>query len=140
MIALDTNVVVRFLVRDDEEQARRARALIDAGPVLLPATVVLETAWVLRAAYGRTREEIAAALKDFVALPTVEPRPREAVLRALAWHRGGMDAADALHLASSEGAKAFATFDRRLRTRAAALGAEPATLEPPEPPPPTTPG
>ena len=131
MIALDTNVVVRFLARDDEEQAQRARALIDVGPVLLPATMALETAWVLRAAYGHSRDEIAAALEAFVALPTVEPRPCEAVLRALAWQRGGMGAADALHLASSEGADAFATFDRRLRTRAAALGAEPAPLEPP---------
>lgn len=134
MIALDTNVVVRFLVRDDEDQAQRARALVAAGPVLLTATVVLETAWVLRAAYEHPPEAVADALEGVLALPTVEAPPRKPIARALAWHRGGLDLADALHLALSGEAEAFATFDRRLQARAGALGAEPRTIEPPAPP------
>lgn len=51
MTALDTNVVVRFLVNDDDQQAQRARALIAAGNVHIPPTVLLETEWVLRSAY-----------------------------------------------------------------------------------------
>ena len=45
MIALDTNVVVRFLVNDEAVQARRAHALIEANSVFVPVTVLLETEW-----------------------------------------------------------------------------------------------
>ena len=63
MIGLDTNVLVRFLVRDDEAQFERARRLIrreaTAGePVLISLLVVLETEWVLRSRYDLTKAEI----------------------------------------------------------------------------------
>ncbi len=48
MLAIDTNVIVRYLVADDREQARRARELIDGGRVFIATTVLLETEWVLR--------------------------------------------------------------------------------------------
>lgn len=48
MIALDTNILVRFFVRDDEGQALKARALIAASQVLILTTVLMETEWVLR--------------------------------------------------------------------------------------------
>ena len=53
MIAIDTNVVVRFLVNDDPEQAQRARRLIESEDVFLSTTALLETEWVLRVAYKR---------------------------------------------------------------------------------------
>ena len=43
VIAIDTNVVVRFVVNDDREQAGRARALIDGEEVFVATTVLLET-------------------------------------------------------------------------------------------------
>jgi predicted nucleic-acid-binding protein len=53
MIGLDTNVLVRFLVRDGEEQFERASKLIrrraqDGQPVRISLLVLLETEWVLR--------------------------------------------------------------------------------------------
>ncbi|MBI3706689.1 MAG: type II toxin-antitoxin system VapC family toxin, partial [Proteobacteria bacterium] len=48
MIALDTDVVVRFLVDDDHAQGRRARDLIARGGVVVGPTVLLEAEWVLR--------------------------------------------------------------------------------------------
>ena len=63
MLGLDTNMVVRFLVRDDERQFARARRLIkseagDAEEVFVSLMALLETEWVLRSRYGLPKEEI----------------------------------------------------------------------------------
>jgi predicted nucleic-acid-binding protein len=71
VIAVDTNVVVRFLVNDDREQARRARALVDGKDVFVATTVLLETEWVLRSAYEFPRRELIDALRAFLDLPRV---------------------------------------------------------------------
>lgn len=118
MIALDTNVVVRFLTRDDPAQAIRAKALIETGAAFVPRTVVLETEWVLRTIYRFKRDAIAAGLTRLLGLPGVEIEDRPTVARALDWCRQGLDFADALHLASSVQAQAFATFDRALQRKA----------------------
>lgn len=67
MVGLDTNVLVRFLVRDDEPQFVRARRLIQQGAargesVLISLLVLLETEWVLRSRYALAKSEIAGAL------------------------------------------------------------------------------
>jgi predicted nucleic-acid-binding protein len=122
VIALDTNVLGRFLTRDDPRQAVRPRALIETGAVFVPRTVVLETEWVLRAIYGFERRAIVAGLERLLALPAVPIEDGPRVASALAWYGQGLDFADALHLASSAQAEAFATFDRALRRRARAVG------------------
>ncbi|MFH1568027.1 MAG: type II toxin-antitoxin system VapC family toxin [Gemmatimonadota bacterium] len=122
MKAIDTNVLVRFLVRDDARQAQGARRLIEGGPVWLTKTVLLETEWVLRYAYGLDRDAVAEALIKMCGLPQVVVEDPEAVVQALAWLGEGLDFADALHLASSQAAECFCTFDRRLIARAAKVG------------------
>jgi len=112
MRAVDTNLVVRYLTRDDPEQSPRARALINGGPVFMPVTVVLETEWVLRSSSRLPRAARAEALRSFVGLPTV----------TVDLFEGGMDFADALHLALASGCDAFATFDRMLVKAAEAAG------------------
>ena len=62
MIALDTNVLVRFIANDDAVQAKRARLLIEKGPVFVAKTVLLELEWVLRGAYDLDRPTILKAL------------------------------------------------------------------------------
>jgi len=121
VIAVDTNLIVRFLVRDDPAQAARARALIDAQPILLLKTVLLEAEWALRKSYGFDRTATAEGLRRLIGLPGVEVEDRAAVARAFAWFDQGLDLADALHLASSGRASAFATFDRTLQRRARTL-------------------
>jgi predicted nucleic-acid-binding protein len=121
VIAVDTNVVVRFLVRDDPAQAPRAKALLETGRVLVLRTVLLETAWVLGTGYGFDRAAIAEGITKLLGLPGVEVEDAPAVAHALAWFGQGLEFADALHLASSGQTKAFATFDRALRRRARAL-------------------
>lgn len=56
MTALDTNVLVRLIARDDPDQLEQARTLVQAGACFVPDTVLVETAWVLRSSYGATRD------------------------------------------------------------------------------------
>ena len=74
MIALDTNVIVRFLVRDDETQAqavygRLKQAEADREAVFVPLLVLLEVIWVLGSAYGKTRSEILSSIEDMKRMP-----------------------------------------------------------------------
>lgn len=67
MLGIGTNVLVRFLVRDDREQFERARRLIkrEVGggeTVLISLLVLLETEWLLRRRYSVAKAEIVAAL------------------------------------------------------------------------------
>ena len=68
MIAVDTNVVVRLLVRDDAKQAEAAAVLFARGPVGLSATVLLETAWVLRSGYRLAPAAVVDALRPVLLL------------------------------------------------------------------------
>ena len=60
-VAIDTNVLVRYLTEDDEAQAAAAAEIIEAASTVLVSTLVLaETTWVLRRAYKHTPTEVAA--------------------------------------------------------------------------------
>lgn len=122
MLAIDTNLVVRYLVADDAAQAARARRVIDGNDVFVPVTVMLETEWVLRSAYGLSAAACAKALADFGGLPTVTVEDAVTVAKALRWMDEGIDFADGLHLAKAEGCEAFVTFDRDFAKAAGALG------------------
>ena len=113
MVAIDTNLVVRYLTNDHPEQSPRARALIDGTAVFVPVTVVLEADWVLRSAYGADPAEVIAALRAFGGLPTVTIEDAGAVADALDLAARGADLADALHLSRAGHCEGFATFDRR---------------------------
>ena len=71
MSALDTNVLVRYLVGDVPEQSKAARNLIDGltsdEPGFICREVVLEVAWVLERSYRFTRNQVAQALMDLTA-------------------------------------------------------------------------
>ena len=118
MIAVDTNVIVRFLVRDDASQADRAEELIRGSETWISKTVLLETEWVLRSLYDFAPQSLAGALRALAGLSTVRLEDPGAVARALDWFERGIDFADALHLASAGNARQFATFDRKLARQA----------------------
>src|SRR5271169_4051630 len=111
MLAVDTNVIVRYLTGDDAEQFAKASALIRSEDVYVCTTVLLETEWVLRRGYRFSRERIIAALAAFAGLPHVTLEDPAVTARALDWMRSGTDFADALHLAKADGCEAFVSFD-----------------------------
>ena len=65
MLAIDTNVIVRYLTGDHPKQSARARAVIDGEDVFVATTVLLETEWVLRSAYAFDPAQVCKALRAF---------------------------------------------------------------------------
>jgi len=123
MIALDTNLLARYLLNDDKPQARAAARLLSGKEgCTAPPTVLLELACVLKA-NGCSREDIARGLRLLFGLPNFRPLQFEAVCRALHWFDRGMDFGDALHLALSAPASRFATFDKAFARQAQGQGA-----------------
>jgi len=113
MRALDTNVVVRYLTGDNPAQATRARAAVDAGPVFVPVTVLLESEWVLRSSYGLVEKAAVEALRRFAGLRNVSVENAKLVVEAFDRAEEGMDFADALHLGAAGNCDAMLTFDRK---------------------------
>jgi predicted nucleic-acid-binding protein len=112
MLAIDTNLVVRYLIADEPRQSARARSLIDGQDVFVCTTVLLETEWVLRSVYGLAASDVSRALRAFAGLRGVRMEEPAAVTQALTWMDRGMDFADALHLSKAAGCDAFISFDR----------------------------
>lgn len=123
MIAVDTNVLVRLIVADDEGQGKRAAELFArTAQVFIAKTVVLETAWVLQSAYGFARHDVAGALRRLAGLSNVVLEDAEQVAFALDLASCDVDFADALHVAACREAGTFYTFDRRLIRQGDAVG------------------
>ncbi len=130
MISIDTNVLVRILVNDDHDQAARAMKRLRSDSAWISRTVLLETEWVLRHAYGLDGTTIRKAFESLLGVASIDVENRGDVLRALDWHGKGMDFADALHLAASSATRSFVTFDRDLVRAAKRAGATPPVVAP----------
>ena len=115
MRAVDTNVVVRLIARDDPDQRAAARATLTQGDILLLPSVIMEAEWVLRSSYAMPRAQIAEGLLTMLDQAGVMSPSRDAVTAALTAYARAGDFADLLHaaLAAEAGAEAMVTFDRR---------------------------
>ncbi len=114
LVSIDTNVIVRFLTEDDQPQFEKAKELIKTNSIFVPITVILETEWVLRFAYKFESKKISKAFSQFFGLPNVIAENAKVLKNAIAWSQAGLEFADALHLAASQEAQSFASFDQRL--------------------------
>ena len=131
MIAVDTNIIVRFLTRDDEQQYQKAYQIFaDSEQLFIPATVILETEWVLRFSYNFPSDRIIYAMTGLLKLNNVNTENKTAVINALEWHKNGMDFADALHLACSLHTDKFVSFDKKLIKKALSLNIDMNLIEP----------
>jgi len=115
--SVDTNVLARFLIRDDPVQTEIARSVM-ASDVAVTITVLLETAWLLASRYGRSRAEVADALSQVIEMSNITVADESRIIWALERMRRGADLADMLHLVESRDASRFSTFDRSLNRRA----------------------
>ncbi len=121
MKALDTNVLVRFLVRDDEKQARAVyrmftRAEQGGETFHIPTLVLLQTIRALESAYDIGREEILDAVDDLLLMPILEFESQPAVRQFIRVARDSkVDLPDLLIACSahSAGCEKIVTFDRR---------------------------
>ena len=131
MRAVDTNILARFYLRDDVAQGRIAAAVLAAGEVFVPKTVILELEWVLRYVADQPEDKVIDCLAHLIALPGVTIEDREEIEAAVGYCRKGIDFADALHLAASKACSELLTFDDRgYARRAKKLRLKPPVLVP----------
>ena len=124
MIALDTNVLVRYLALDEPIQSRRATAVIEEAlareeGVFIPAIVLCETVWVLRGYYKLSKQRIIQVLDAILKEKGFELEARPEIHKALAEYRlAAGDFADYVigFTARSHRCSAVWTFDQGLRS------------------------
>lgn len=105
MIAVDTNVLVRYLTNDDPEEARKAMPVLrTADSILVTHTVLLELERMLRSAYELHRSRIQAAIRQILGLAKTYMDKADQLAKVQSWHEQRMDFADTLHLALALGA------------------------------------
>jgi len=121
MKALDTNILVRFLVKDDEVQAKKVFELFrkaeEGGEeFFVPVVVLLEMIWVLEVVYRIDRNQLLEAIKDLLDLPVLRFEAREAVqsfVRMGLKSKVGLSDILISCIAKERGYKKVLTFDKR---------------------------
>jgi predicted nucleic-acid-binding protein len=121
MLGVETNVLVRYLTRDDQPQYEKARRMIDrevakGEPVLVSLLVLLETEWVLRSRYEMAKADIVTALSALLDTADLTFEDEPSVETAVySWKDSAADFADCLIEARNRrlGCRATATFDVR---------------------------
>lgn len=121
MPALDTNVLVRYIVEDDARQLGAARRLIsrcvaESSTLFVPVTVVLELEWVLRSRFEFDKDDVLLALSSLFSAADLSFESERALEVALQlFRKGSADFADCLHvaLATQAGEQPLWTFDKR---------------------------
>ncbi|OED44513.1 twitching motility protein PilT [Endozoicomonas sp. (ex Bugula neritina AB1)] len=85
MIAIDTNVLLRYLLDDDQQQSAKAAALIDGEKnVLVTDIVLVETLWTLRGKkYNLDKNQLIAVIQQLFAEPNIRFEDGQTVWRAL---------------------------------------------------------
>jgi len=111
MIAFDSNLLVRAVVADEPAQVAIVRDLIMQDIVFISRTVLLETEWILRAVYKKSRTDILEFFRALLEIDNTEIEDSSAVGLALDWYALGADFADAMHLAVCDCA-VMHTFDQ----------------------------
>ncbi|MEQ9450810.1 MAG: type II toxin-antitoxin system VapC family toxin [Pseudomonadales bacterium] len=120
MPTLDTNVLVRYLVKDDARQTRKAAEYIGGHTnsdqsLFIPISVVLETEWVLRSVYGFRKEAFIEVLVSLLETKEVQMSDEAAIELSVHFFReSNVDFADCLHaaLAHIHDMLPMVTFDR----------------------------
>jgi predicted nucleic-acid-binding protein len=120
MPALDTNVLVRYVVQDDTVQLAAAKRLItrcvaDGQSIFVPVTVVLELEWVLRASFEYVKDDVLQVLSNLFSAAELTFEAERALEVALQLYReSSADFADCLHiaLATQAGEQPLWTFDK----------------------------
>ena len=123
MIGLDTNVLLRFLIKDDEVQGQKAsrairQAAAGAEPVFISLVVLCEAVWVLESAYGYRKAQLAQIVGELLATGGFEVEQRDVVREALDdYGSSNADFSDCLvgRVNVFHGCRQSLTFDRSLK-------------------------
>ncbi|MDD5598434.1 MAG: type II toxin-antitoxin system VapC family toxin [Victivallaceae bacterium] len=120
MIGIDTNILVRYLVQDDERQASVANTILDRvsdiNPAFINNIVICETVWVLSRAYKFEKTLIVKTIEQILSTRGIEFENAEGIRKALRhYNSGNADFSDYLiaEINKENGAKTTYTFDRK---------------------------
>ena len=131
-VLVDANVFVSFLIERNEKQRAAAKALIDsAGDGEIKAFItqfaVFEVSYVLQSFYGKPIPQVAALVRDLLALPgvtAIDDCPWKKVFDVWPERLPGMADAVTVAVAIANRYDAVATFDQKMRKRMESLGVE----------------
>ena len=120
MKGLDTNVLLRFILRDDAKQAKQADEFVErwctaASPCRINRLVLAELVWVLESAYRYARDDVAAVLDQLLLTAAFDIEDRDFARAALqAYRLTTVDFSDALIAKCNRqaGCDRTGTFDR----------------------------
>ena len=120
-LAIDTNILLRYIVRNNQEQADVARHFIESRtperPAFISREVALEFVWVLERSYSYPRDKIADTMLSLTSAPNIVVESKEDVISAaIQYRQSSDDFSDLLILAAANrvDAKPLYTFDRKL--------------------------
>ena len=118
MRAIDTNIVIRILLRDDPSQIILVDNLVSGGNLLIANTVAIETEWVLRGVYKYGRLDAADLLETLLEIDGIFLQNPDGFKWTVERYRNGADFADMMHLLKLDNVRAFITFDRKMPSQA----------------------
>jgi predicted nucleic-acid-binding protein len=121
MKGVDTNILIRFLIGDDERQTKKVykifkKAESEKNELFVSLLVVLELIWVLEAVYEIPRDEIVASLSDLLLMPILKFEQQSTLQQFIrSTQQNRYDLSDLLiaHAAKTNGCETVLTFDRK---------------------------
>jgi predicted nucleic-acid-binding protein len=121
MKGVDTNILVRFLVGDDEIQSKKVykffkKAEAKNDTLFIPLLVVLELIWVLESAYQISRKEIVESISDMLLMPILRFEHQSALQQFTHFSQNNnYDLSDLIiaYSAKEQGCESVLTFDKR---------------------------
>ncbi|MBE8232425.1 MAG: type II toxin-antitoxin system VapC family toxin [Endozoicomonadaceae bacterium] len=121
MIAVDTNILVRFLVGDDTKQANKVYRLFkkiegEKNELFIPTVVILELIWVLESVYEIARSDILDSISQLMLMPIFQFENPAVIQNFISEaQKAKLDLSDLLivHSAKISGCKIVLTFDKK---------------------------
>lgn len=110
MIAIDTNILARWILRDDAAQCAIADGIMN-GAIEIPTSVLLELVWLLESVIRLPRSKIAESMSVLLSIDMAHIPDREGIRWAIERYSLGGDWGDMIHLIGVQAATSFATFD-----------------------------
>jgi predicted nucleic-acid-binding protein len=125
MISIDTSILLRYLLKDDQLLSPRALAIITGNDCFVSRAALTEVVYTLESYYRSPRADICRALEALLAVKRVTVEDPAVTERTISWYKGGMDFGDAMIAASSHQCLRVDTFDRDFSRLARKLRASP---------------
>ena len=120
MYAIDTNILIRYIVEDNPEQAQKAAEAIEQLTTekqgFISCIVLCELNWVLKTAYKISKRERVATLQKVLSVPVFEIEKLDCCLKALrSYEKGQADFSDYLiqQIGEKHGYEILLTFDQK---------------------------